>query len=141
MNLEQEFLAALNNDPTYSALVTGKTWLVQLPQNPKFPAATIQRVGTRPLYFHALPGYLAQASVGLARLKYKCWVKNDTSAGIISDQIGLAVIDVMRSFSAWGSPLTGSPSYVLNRTMGIDPDTQPPMYQQILDLSFWYQDN
>jgi hypothetical protein len=141
MNLEQNLIAALNADPTYAALVTGRTWLIQLPQNPAFPGAAIQRVGDQPLYMHAPPGYAPQATVGQARLLYKCWVKNDTSAGIIADQIRLAVKNVLRSFSAWGSPLTGSPSRIINDSFGIDPETQPPLFLLFMDLSFWYQEN
>ena len=140
MNLEQQFIAALNADPTYSALVTGGTWLVQLPQNPSFPCAAIQRVSTVPLYVQAPPGYAPQAAIGRARLQFTCWILNAQSAGVISDQIAQAVLNVTRSFSAFGSPPTGSPTFMLNRRMGIDPQTQPPLFMQTLDLLFWYQD-
>jgi hypothetical protein len=139
--LETLFIAALNADPVYSALVTGKTWLVQLPQNPNFPAATIQRVSTVPLYVQANVGDSQQAGVGRARLQYTCWVKNDATAGQISDAIAQAVLSVTRSFSAFGSPPTGSPTFMLNRQMSIEPQTQPPLFKQIIDLLFWYSDS
>ena len=140
-NLEQLFIAALNADPTYSGLVTGGTFLVQLPQNPPYPCATIQRVSTVPLYVQAPSGYAPQAAVGRARLQYTCWVEDPVNSGPISDQIAQAVLAVTRSFSAFGSPPTGSPTFLLNRRMGIEPQTQPPLFKQILDILFWYQDN
>lgn len=140
MNLEQQFIAALNADPTYSALVTGKTWLVQLPPNPSYPAAAIQRVSTVPLYVQAGPGYAPQAAVGRARLQFTCWVSNAQNAGVLSDAIAQAVLNVTRSFSAYGSPPTGSPTFMLNRRMELEPQTQPPLFKQVLDLLFWYQD-
>lgn len=141
MTLEQQFIAALNADPTYTGLVTGGTWLFQLPQNPQFPCATIERVSTVPLYVQSATGNPQQAAVGRARLQFSCWVKNASSAGIVSDQIAQAVLAVTRSFSAFGSPPTGSPTFLLNRRMGIEPQTQPPLFKQILDILFWYQDN
>jgi hypothetical protein len=138
--LETLFKAALDNDPVYSALVTGKTWLFQLPQNPIYPAAAIERVSTVPLYVHTTPGDRQQAAVGRARLQYTCSVRNDASAGQISDAIALAVLDVTRSFSAYGSPPTGSPTRLLNRKMWIMPQTQPPLFMQVLDIEFWYSD-
>lgn len=141
MTLESQFIAALNADPTYSALVTGKTWLVQLPQNPNFPAATIQRVSTVPLYVQANVGDPQQAAVGRARLQFTCWVRNDSTAGQISDAIAQAVLAVTRSFSAYGSPPTGSPTFMLNRFMSIEPQTQPPLFKQQLDILFWYSDS
>ena len=141
MNLEQQFIAALNADPTYSGLVSvGNTWLFQLPQNPNYPAATIERVSTVPLYVQSAPGNAQQAAVGRARLQFTCWVLNVATAGQISDQIAQAVLSVTRSFSAFGSPPTGSPTFLLNRRMGIEPQTQPPLFKQILDSLFWYQD-
>jgi hypothetical protein len=139
--LETLFIAALNNDPTYSGLVTGKTWLVQLPQNPNYPAATIQRVSTVPLYVQALTGDPQQAAVGRARLQFTCWVLNSSAAGQISDRIAQAVLAVTRSFSAYGSPPTGSPTFMLNRRMSIEPQTQPPLFKQQLDILFWYSDS
>jgi hypothetical protein len=140
LNLEQQFIAALNADATYSGIVTGGTWLFQLPQNPGYPCATIERVSTVPLYIQAPPGYAPQAAVGRARLQYTCWVKNNTSAGQISDQIAQAVLSITRSFSAFGSPPTGSPTFLINRRMGIEPQTQPPLFKQIMDILFWYSD-
>jgi Protein of unknown function (DUF3168) len=138
--LETLFIAALANDPTYSGLVTGKTWLVQLPQNPTYPAAAIQRVSTVPLYVQTGPGDPQQAAVGRARLQFTCWVRNDANAGQISDAIAQAVLNVARSFSAYGSPPTGSPTFMLNRRMELEPQTQPPLFKQVLDLLFWYSD-
>jgi hypothetical protein len=140
VNLEQQFRAALLADPTYSGLVTGGTWLVQIPQNPSYPCAAIQRVSTVPVYVQAAPGYAPQAAVGRARLQFSCWVQNTPDAGIISNEIAQAVLGVTRSFSAFGSPPTGSPTFVLNRRMWIDPQTQPPLFMQIMDILFWYQD-
>lgn len=140
-NLETQFIAALAADPTYSGLVTGGTWLVQLPQNPSFPCAAIQRVSTVPVYVQSAPGNRQQAAVGRARLQFTCWVKNTASAGLISDQIAQAVLAVTRSFSAFGSPPTGSPTFLLNRRMSIQPQTQPPLFEQILDILFWYSDS
>jgi hypothetical protein len=67
-------------------------------------------------------------------------VQNTPDAGIISNEIAQAVLGVTRSFSAFGSPPTGSPTFVLNRRMWIDPQTQPPLFMQIMDILFWYQD-
>jgi hypothetical protein len=140
VNLEQQFIAALNADPTYSGLVTGGTFLVQLAQNPSYPCAAIQRVSTVPVYVQAAPGYAPQAAVGRARLQFTCWVQLTPGAGITSDQIAQAVLGVTRSFSAFGSPQVGSPTFLLNRRMSIQPQTQPPLYMQIMDILFWYQD-
>jgi hypothetical protein len=138
--LETLFIAALNADPVYAGLVTGNTWLVQLPQNPAYPCATIQRVSTVPLYVQADVGDPQQAGVGRARLQFTCWASGPT-AGQISDAIAQAVLSVARSFSAYGSPPTGSPTFLLNRFMSIEPQTQPPLFKQQLDILFWYSDS
>lgn len=139
-SVEAQLIAALAADPTYSGLVTGGTYLVQLPQNPDYPAATIQRISTVPLYVQTEPGDTRQATVGKVRIQYTCWVEDPVNSGPISDSIAQAVLNVLRSFSAYGSPATSNPSYLLNRRMLIEPQTQPPLFKQELDIMFWYQD-
>lgn len=142
MTLEAQFQAALAADPTYTALVTGGTFLVQLPQNPSYPCAAIQRISTVPLYAHFTDPAIAQAGVGRGRLQLTCWAQGPTSGATI-DAIEQAVLNVLRTFNAYTlveSPFTQAPSFLLNYRMLVEPQTQPPLFKGILDILCWYQD-
>lgn len=143
MNLESQFRAALLADATYTGLVTGGTFLIQLPQNPTYPCAAIQRVSTVPLYSHSPSPQSNQADVGRARLQYTCWAQGPSSGATV-DAIEQAVLNVLRTFSAYAiseSPYTPAPSFLLNYRMQVEPNTQPPLFKGILDILCWYQDS
>lgn len=137
--LETQFRTALLNDATYEALVTGGTWLEQLPQNVAYPNGRIQRITTVPLYVHATGAGTPQASFGTARLQFDARSDDPQNAGKITDAIAQAVLNVLRTFNATGVG-SNAPSFLRNRRAYVEPDTEPPIFVQILDIAVWYAD-
>jgi hypothetical protein len=142
MTLEKQLYDALLADFGVAAFIGDRLYLVQLPQNPVYPAATYQRISTFPLYVHKLGG--VQGQVGWSRFQITGWFSGATS-GQQSDGFARAVAAAIQTFNAFalpGSPsvLTQAPNYILSRRMHVEPNTQPPIYKAILDVKLWYRD-
>lgn len=146
-SLEQILHDALLAQSGLTALIGQRLYLVQLPQDvltfSNWPAVVYQRVSTVPLYTHSFDTG-QQASVGWARFQITSWSRGPSS-GNESDQIARAIHAALQTFNAWADPICPSvvisaPNYLLNRRMHVEPQTDPPLFKQILDVKIWYRD-
>lgn len=138
--LEQTLRAALIADPGVNPLLGSNIFLVQIPENPTYPVCAIERVSTVPLYVQQLDS--TQASGGWVRFQITVWASSATSGHDV-DTIALAILSALRGFNLWqptGDPLRNAPNYMLNRRMGVEPQTSPPLYKAIMDVRFFYRD-
>jgi len=143
VQLEQILRTSLLADSTLNTAIGGNLFLVQLPQNlltgSPFKALTFQRVSTQRQYSHSSP-----ADVGWCRFQFTAWA-NTAAAGADCLGIGYALFNALKTFNAAALPasppvLTQAPNFVLNQYMGIEPNTQPPIYKCILDVRIWFRD-
>lgn len=143
MTLEQQLHDALLADSGVTAIIGDRLYLVQLPQNPVYPAATYQRITTIPVYVHTLGG--GQGQIGYARFQITGW-HSGASSGKQSDDFARAVLAALQTFNAFALPssplvLTQAPNFLLSRRMQVEPGTQPPIFKAILDVKLWYRDS
>lgn len=141
--LEQQIYSALTGDSGMQAVIGTRLYLVQLPQNPTYPCAAFQRVDTVPIYSHS-PDSGEQAAVGWARYQFTCWASGP-SGGQLTEQFALALRNALQTFNAWALPtspevLAQAPNFIVSRRMGIEPQTQPPLFKAIIDVRICYQD-
>jgi len=142
VSLESQLYLALVGDTTLGALVGGRIYLAQLPQGTVYPALTYQRISTIPTYVHSPVD--SQASVGWSRFQITCWVSSKTAANDM-DALAKAVLGVLNHFNAWALPasppvLNQAPSYLIDRRMSVEPNTNPPIFKTMLDVKLWYRD-
>jgi hypothetical protein len=143
MTLEQQVQNALVSDPAVNAIIGTRLYLLQLPQNPVYPAAVYQRVSTVPIYSHS-PATGQQASVGWARFSITGWATGANS-GAIMEAFAAAVLAALQTFNAWALPtspqvITQSPNYIVGRRMSIEPQTDPPLFMAAIDVRICYRD-
>jgi Protein of unknown function (DUF3168) len=137
---EQQLRTALLADPTVASFLTygspaiGHFWEGTLPQNITFPSATYQRVTTTRLYAHDGP-----ADTGWIRFQISIWCQSKTS-GADAITIALAVINAIKALNASGLASDGPKNFVLNQRLDIEPNTQPPIFKQILDMRVYFRD-
>ncbi len=125
------------------ALIGPNLWLLQLPQNilngTPFKALTYQRISTQRIYAHS-----GGADVGWCRFQFTAWAQTQSSGEDVLD-IAYALFNALKTFNAAvlpSSPLVHNahPNFVINQFMGIEPNTQPPIYKCILDVRIAFQD-
>ena len=143
MTLEQIIQNALVADPGVSAVIGSRLYLLQLPQNPTYPAAVFQRVSTVPIYSHS-PDVGQQGSVGVARFSFTAWATGAHS-GATMEACAAAILAALQTFNAWALPtspqvITQAPNYVVGRRMGIEPQTDPPLFMSVIDVKIFYRD-
>ena len=143
MTLEEIVRTALLAYTALFSAIGGNLFLLQLPQSllngSPFKALTFQRLSTKRQYSHSSP-----ADVGWCRFQFTAWA-NTTAAGADSHAIGYALFNALKTFNAWALPaspevLTGAPNFVINQYMEIEPQTQPPIYKNVLDVRIWFRD-
>lgn len=148
MSVESNLRAQLLADPGLSALIGDRLYLVQLPQNPQYPCGVYQRVFTQPLYVQTRgrnPLTGGQATIGWSRFSFTFWSNDGAQGGSIVEQIALAVMAAMESVNLIDLPqspvvINQAPNFLITRRMGIEPQTQPPLFKAMLDFKIWFQD-
>jgi hypothetical protein len=143
MTLEQIFQNAMVSNPGVNAIIGNRLYLVQLPQNPVYPAAVYQRISTVPIYSHS-PDTGQQGTVGWARFQVTAWATGATS-GATMEAFAAAVLSALQTFNAWALPtspqvITQSPNYIVGRRMSIEPQTDPPLFMAVIDIKICYRD-
>lgn len=139
-SVEEAIRAHLVADSGVAAIVGDRVYLVQLPQNPTYPAIRYQRISTIPLYTHQLGG--SQGTVGWCRFQFDGFCQGPSS-GKQSDELARAILTALGKFNAYQfgqSPLVQAPNFLITRSMGIEPGTQPPVFKARLDVKVWYRD-
>lgn len=140
--VETQIRNALIADAGVAAIVGTNWWPDQLPQNPVFPAGTIQRVSDVPYYTQQSPGG-TQASVGWCRISITVWC-DTKDGGLTRENLCRAIILAMQTFSCYdlpSSPLVvqQAPNILLNRRHGVEPQTRQPLFKAMLDWRIAYQ--
>lgn len=140
-NLETQIRTAFLANASFAALVTGGFYLVRLPQNPSYPCGIFMRVATVPIYTQNLG---LQAQVGKARIQFQFWSASSTAEAELNS-IYQAMLAVLAGFSAYALPQSPplanqAPNIVVNRTIGIEDQTQPQLFTMRCDVDLWYQD-
>ncbi len=134
--IKERFASALLADSGVSSFI-GNRLDRQLPQNPVFPCCSYARISDVPLYSQEHDS--AQGTTRWARFQVDVWSKSDIEA----DQVADAIEAALQTFNLWLQPsspfvLTSAPNTVLMRRDGIEPNTQPPIFREILDIKVWY---
>jgi hypothetical protein len=154
MSVESILRAELLADPGLSALIGDRLYLVQLPQNPQgppnnlYPCGVFSRVSTQPLYVHTRgrnPLTGGQASIGKARFSFSFWSDDGSNGSIIVENIALALMAAMENVNLIALPtspatINNAPNFLVTRRMGLEPQTQPPLFKVLLDFMCWYSD-
>jgi Protein of unknown function (DUF3168) len=148
VSVESILRADLLADPGLSALIGDRLYLVQLPQNPVYPCGIYQRVSTIPMYVQTRgrsPLLGGQATVGWARFSFSFWSNDGAQGGAIVESIALALMAAMENVNLCALPqspavVTQAPNFLITRRMGIEPQTEPPLFKVLLDFKCWYQD-
>ena len=141
--LEQIVCQSLLSYAPLSTLIGSRLYLVQLPQRPTYPAMTYQRIDTVP-YTTLTQGSTFQ-QMGWARFQFTAWAQGPT-AGSQTDQIARQLQAAMLTFSAAQQPwspeiINQRPNLMLTRSMGIEPQTEPPLFKARIDyrILYWEQ--
>jgi len=147
--LEQKLRQEMLIDSGLSPLVGSNIFLVQLPSgfmsaNPPVRALVIQRVSTLRYYTH--DG--ATNPLIAARVQFTAWCKGSDS-GNDALSVMAALVNFLNTFCAtqtaeFGSPITTPtqfPNIVLNERMSVYPQTQPPLYQGILEARIFNRED
>jgi hypothetical protein len=107
-----------------------------------YPAGVYQRIAATRLFYQG-PGS-DQANVGRGRFRFTFWANTNNAVAVLG-QIELAVIAMLKTFDAYNPP--GSPptfiqagTFAYSSQMGVEPETQPPLYKLEVDFSFWFAD-
>jgi hypothetical protein len=140
--------ADLLADAGLAGLIGDRLYLVQLPQNPIYPCGVYQRVSTQPLYVQTrgrTPLTGGQATIGWARFSFKFWSNDGQQGGSIVESIANALMAAMETVNLIALPqspvvINNAPNFLLTRRMGVEPQTQPPLYFEMLDFKLWYSD-
>lgn len=126
------FAAALANPGLQAVLGTSpfRWYSTQLTAGSAYPAIVAHQVSGAPLY--TLPG---RNPMGRYRVQFTIW------EGYVPDTTN-AVLDALRSFMDSFSAITsGFPANVMvNQTDGLWAETQPGVFQTILDYFVWNND-
>lgn len=139
--VEELLRSAMLADANLGPLLATRWYRDPLPQNVNFPAVSVARVSTirQPMR----SGNSSQtADVGWTRLQIDIWDNTDAASAQRVSQIAQYIIDVLKTFSAYGQgtrTLTGS-NRVLNQQLRPVPELQPPGYRAILDVKVWFTD-
>lgn len=139
--VEELLRTAMLADSNISTALGTRWYIEPLPQNTAFPAVTVVRVATvrQPMR----NGNSSQtADVGWTRLQIDIWDNTDAASAQRVSQLAKNVIDVLKTFSAYGQgavTLAGS-NRVLNQQLRPVPELQPPGYRAILDVKIWFAD-
>lgn len=151
VSVESQFTAAMQADavvPTYfggpNAPGGAKPWRLydtQLPQNAMYPAATYQRVSTKRIQTHGAPDNSGvfhgnNQNAGFIRFQIRVW--SDISPDN-ARQAMQAIFDALKNFNAWDGSTRG-PNQILNQFGGVEPQTQPPLPFQHLDVLIPFAD-
>lgn len=153
ITLEQKLRQEMLIDSGLSPLVGANVFLVQLPSgilsanptgNPPVRALVIQRVSTLRYYTH--DG--ATNPLMAARIQFTAWCKGPDS-GNDALSVMAALVNFLNTFCAtqtseFGSPVTTPtqfPNIVLNERMSVYPQTQPPLYQGILEARIFNRED
>jgi hypothetical protein len=137
---EEQLRTTLLADPTVAGFLTygspaiGHLWEGQLPQNVTFPAAAYQRISTTRYYAHQGP-----ADTGWIRFQISIWCRSKSS-GLDALNIALAIISALKTLDASGLASAGPKNFVLNQRLDIEPNTEPPIFKQILDVRIYFRD-
>jgi hypothetical protein len=135
--LEVKLRQAALADPSLTALLglTGNTfrwYSVQLYEGSAYPAVTCHQISSVPVYSFSGRNPLARA-----RVQFTIWegqTPDDTNS----------VLDALRSFldtfSAVGNP-TQFPNQIVAELDGLYPNTQPGIYQTIVDAMIYNSDS
>lgn len=142
MTLEQQIYDALIADAGINGVIGQRLYLVQLPQNPTYPVAAYQRISTQRIYSHSPQA--AQASTGWSRFQFTCWASGATG-GQVALAFRLALQNALQTFNAWALPTSPEvflqyPNFILDERMGVEPQTNPPLFKAIIDAKIWFQD-
>lgn len=117
-------------------------YLLQLPQRPVYPCVRYQRISTVPLT--TMDQSVTQwQQAGRARFQIDVYASG-ASGGAQTDTVVRAIATALKSFNGWSiSGDTGypnAPNLLVNRSMGIEPNTQPPLFKDRSDWMVWYRE-
>lgn len=141
--------ATLLADTTVASYIGTRVTAVQLPQNPVYDAITYQQIGAETLYTQ--DGVAQGTQGGAGKMRFRLTIHCQGKVGGVdsylrSRTIAKAVRAVMdRTLDLWnppGSPPTfkQAPNKLLAQRDNVEPNTQPPVFQQLLDYETWFQD-
>jgi hypothetical protein len=151
--LEQKLRMEMLLDSGLSPLVGSTIFLVQLPSgilsanpsgNPPIRALVMQRISTLRYFTHDGANNVLVA----ARMQFTAWCKGaDSGADALA--VLKALVDFLNTFCATSTALFGSPAItptqfpniVLNERISVYPQTQPPLYQGILEARIFNRED
>ena len=144
--LETIIRQSLLSVPELTSLIGERLYLVQLPQEPTYPAMTFQRISTVPYSTMNQLGTYAPGwqGMGWARFMFCAW-GNGPNSGVEMDQVARALQLAMSTFNASALPwspetLTQAPNFMMTRSMSIEPQTDPPLFKARIDYRILYQE-
>lgn len=117
--IEEDIVATLNADPTFSTVIEDRLYPLQRPQNDVIPAVVYQRVATTPI--NSLGGFSKLDSV---RIQFSCFAKTVTEAKEIAGYLR-AALDAEPSLKAT----------CVYEADEIDADTRN--FRVFVDYNFW----
>jgi len=140
--LEQIIHSALLSNAALTSLIGTRLYLCQLPPQPTYPCVTYQRIATIPLTTG--PQGSGWQGMGWARFSFSGWCNGKTS-GAQSDALARALQAAMLTFDASQTPwspetVSQAPNFLLNRSMTVEPQTDPPLFRARLDYRLLYQE-
>lgn len=124
MNIEASILALLKASPAVKGLVSGRIYVLILPETPTFPAITFQRISETPDSTLDGPGTFNEI-----RLQLDCW---STASHSEVSQIADAISGAINGFSGTS---TGVTIYNVMRDGSQDMyEPTPPTYRRSIDF-------
>lgn len=139
LSVEQQFRTAMLANAAVAAALPGGLYEVQLPQNvPTYPVGSFQRISTQRNWVNAQGGQFSD--FGWVRFQVDLWSNTETADDDVS-QAAQAIIVALRTFNAYSSASQGGSARVMNQRTHVEPNTQPPMWREMLDIQIWFSDN
>lgn len=135
--LETTVRTALLANAGLTALIGQRLYMVQLPQNPTYPAGVMQRISTVP--FTTLTQGSTFQSMGWCRFSFTFWA-NGANGGSTTDQIAQALQAAMLTFNASLAGSTAAPNRLLTRSLTVEPNADGPLAKARIDYSILYQE-
>jgi hypothetical protein len=134
--VKERFREAIIADGGVFALI-GNRMYRQIAQNPVYPCCSYARISDVPLYSQEKDAL--QGTTRWARFQVDVWSMDDIEADVVATAIEAA----LQGFNLWTAPaspvvVNTAPNTVLSRRDGIEPNTQPPIYRETLDIKVWY---
>lgn len=141
-SLEQIMRTALLAQPSLTALIGQRLYDVMLPAPPTYPCVRFQRISTVP--YSTMNQSANWQGMGWARFQFDIWA-NGSNADTQTDTICRTIQAAMLTFNASTTPtspevINQAPNFMLNRSLTVQPQTNPPLFWARMDWRILYQE-